>query len=556
MTTPNIPKPTSKVELRFTCTKLKDLDVFSKSDPMVLVYAQDPRTQSWNKIGQTEMVKNNLSPQFKTPVRMDYYFEEVQNLRFTVIDVDNADHLDKIQEQDMIGETTTTLSNILSRAGQTLETDLLDKSKKFSGKIRVSCEELKSTNQTLRIRLGCSHLDKKDLFGKTDCYILISRKTNNAAGFGQVYQTEVIKNTLDPIFAEISIKLEDICGGDVTAPVKFDFYDWDSIGKHDYIGTCLASVQDLLKPQASFNIINEKKQKKSSYKNSGVLKVFEAELFREYNFIEYLVGGCEVSLIVGIDCTGSNGEPSSPTSLHYQHPTQPNQYANAIVGIGNVLAPYDYDGMYPVYGFGGVVPGQTQVNHCFPMGLNPDTLYCRGVEGMLDCYYRNIKSIVFSGPTYFAPLIREAARQASMPTPTQQKYTILLIITDGEILDMDNTIDAIVEASILPFSIVIVGVGNANFDNMNQLDGDGGLLKSTRGQRAERDIVQFVPMRQFTTAPFGALASETLREIPGQFMAFMNKYKIKPNPPRNLVVQQQPPPQTTTATIPPPQPPQ
>ena len=44
----------------------------------------------------------------------------------------------------------------------------------------------------------------------------------------------------------------------------------------------------------------------------------------------------------------------------------------------------------------------------------------------------------------------------------------------------------------------IIGVGNADFDAMDDLDGDGKLLKSPiNGQRASRDIVQFVPFRKF-----------------------------------------------------------
>ena len=53
-----------------------------------------------------------------------------------------------------------------------------------------------------------------------------------------------------------------------------------------------------------------------------------------------------------------------------------------------------------------------------------------------------------------------------------QQYTILLILTDGAIHDMQETIDQIVRASGLPLSIIIVGVGNANFDSMEQLDAD------------------------------------------------------------------------------------
>ncbi|OXB70171.1 UNVERIFIED_CONTAM: hypothetical protein H355_009905 [Colinus virginianus] len=77
------------------------------------------------------------------------------------------------------------------------------------------------------------------------------------------------------------------------------------------------------------------------------------------------------------------------------------------------------------------------------------------------------------------------------------QYFILLIITDGEITDLDQTRQAIVNASKLPMSIIIVGVGEADFKAMEFLDGDNGVLKSLTGEPAARDIVQFVPFRQF-----------------------------------------------------------
>ena len=49
-----------------------------------------------------------------------------------------------------------------------------------------------------------------------------------------------------------------------------------------------------------------------------------------------------------------------------------------------------------------------------------------------------------------------------------------MILTDGEIHDMDKTVDLVINSSKLPYSIIIVGIGNAEFDNMNILDGDSG----------------------------------------------------------------------------------
>lgn len=65
---------------------------------------------------------------------------------------------------------------------------------------------------------------------------------------------------------------------------------------------------------------------------------------------------------------------------------------------------------------------------------------------------------------------------------------------------MDRTVDCLVSNSHLPLSIIIVGIGKANFGNMNILDGDNGLFDS-KGRKAKRDIVQFVPFNQVSGNP-------------------------------------------------------
>jgi len=79
----------------------------------------------------------------------------------------------------------------------------------------------------------------------------------------------------------------------------------------------------------------------------------------------------------------------------------------------------------------------------------------------------------------------------------RQSYFVLLIITDGVISDMADAKRAIVYASTLPYSIIIVGVGSADFSAMDDLDCDTGLLRDQDGHVAQRDIVQFVPFSKF-----------------------------------------------------------
>ena len=94
---------------------------------------------------------------------------------------------------------------------------------------------------------------------------------------------------------------------------------------------------------------------------------------------------------------------------------------------------------------------------------------------------------------------------------------------------MQKVIDLIVSCSDLPLSIIIVGIGNASFDNMDQLDGDSGLYGSN-GQKAKRDIVQFVPFRNVAFNP-DMLAQHLLAELPGQVVSYFESQGIRPNIP-------------------------
>lgn len=81
-------------------------------------------------------------------------------------------------------------------------------------------------------------------------------------------------------------------------------------------------------------------------------------------------------------------------------------------------------------------------------------------------------------------------------------------------------------------SIIIVGVGGADFSAMNELDADTVPL-SFAGKMAVRDIVQFVPFREFQNIknPILAqahLAKEVLAEIPFQIVDYMKRNNVKP----------------------------
>lgn len=94
---------------------------------------------------------------------------------------------------------------------------------------------------------------------------------------------------------------------------------------------------------------------------------------------------------------------------------------------------------------------------------------------------------------------------------------------------------SIINASKLPISIIIVGVGNADFEAMDVLDADDKRL-NIDGRYAERDIVQFVPLNRFLESnglsqfirSQADLAKAVLAEIPEQMTGFMKSKGYAP----------------------------
>jgi hypothetical protein len=99
---------------------------------------------------------------------------------------------------------------------------------------------------------------------------------------------------------------------------------------------------------------------------------------------------------------------------------------------------------------------------------------------MLRTYKATLLDIGFAGPTYFGPVLK-AFRDFVASTASKPIYHIGLILTDGTIHDMSATKHLMVELSKLPCSVVIIGVGSADFEDMYELDGDKSKLVDDDG---------------------------------------------------------------------------
>ncbi|KAL4584676.1 hypothetical protein LXL04_009284 [Taraxacum kok-saghyz] len=532
----------TEIELSISASNLRDRDVLSKSDPMAVIYTKG-RDGSLQEIGRTEVVLNSLTPQWIKKIIINYHFEMVQTLLFRVYDVDTQFHgveekMLKLEEQQLLGEGTCLLSEIVTRKNRTLPIDLVKKLEPSSsnhpmksGQLSIHAEECVVSKTTTELVFRCMDLENKERFSKSDPFLVIS-KSVESGHVVPICKTEVVQNDLNPMWKPISISISQV--GSKETPLIIECFDFNNNGRHELIGKVEKSLVELENIYSSGQ--GECLIVPVNIGKDHQMRVLKSRLFVDkftesvhHTFLDYLDSGFEMNFMVAIDFTASNGNPRLPDSLHYiDHSGRPNAYQKAILEVGEVLQCYDSDKKFHAWGFG-ARPIDGPVSHCFNLNGSSGHSEVEGIQGIMNAYASALFNVTLAGPTLFGPVITSAAMIASHSlAANERKYFVLLIITDGVITDLQETKDALVNASDLPLSVLIVGVGGADYKEMEVLDGDKGeRLESTTGRVATRDIVQFVPFRDVQGGEISVVQS-LLEELPSQFLSFMRNRDIKP----------------------------
>ena len=425
----------------------------------------------------------------------DYFFEKEQKIQI-IINKNNSPF-----------KVNTTLGCII---GSRFSTFII---KYFQDeKLIVKAEKIGKNNAVINLKFSLN-LDDKNLnyFSKHKLIYLITCKEQ------KLYSSEEISNegTFNPI--EIPVCL-------LQPFYTFNLYD----SHHKLLYTFNKKIDDIkLEP-------NKLESKILVGKNKYLYLYDNSEIKENFTFLDYIKAGVRIGLSIGIDFTGSNGHPLDEGTLHSIKDNKPSDYERAIKACGNILAYYDYDQLFPVYGFGAIINSSDikLASMCFNLNFENDPdIYT--IDNIIKTYHDCLKKdkLTFAGPTEFAPIINKVISKIEK---NQLEYHILMILTDGVIDDLQETIDALVKGSFYPLSVIIIGIGDADFKNMEILDGDNVPLISSIGEKRMRDLVQFVPFNKFKNDE-KKLSNEVLEEIPRQITEYYSMNNLSPNKIKELL---------------------
>ncbi|KAJ9449105.1 Copine-D [Diplonema papillatum] len=495
------------------------------------VFFEGAREQTLTGRTESTQLDRDNRASFTSAVHMQYKFEKVQVVVIRVYR--ENDRLATLDQQELIGELETEMGDLWGLSPY--EDRIVDTAMNYTGTVTVRTEEVKSAtvqDEVVAV-LTVSQLEGGRAQQTKHVFVTVSRVLDQE--LVMVAKTERrAHNTKDresvTEFLPLHVKVDRLCSGDYKALLVMSLFSWDPGGKQSLIGAAHCTLETLLSGGFEhFELVDPVKRSVTNYGHSGYILVKEIRVEKTHTFLDFVRAGFEINMTVAIDFTKSNRSFDNDKSLHYRRSdNKTNEYMAAIQAVGSVMCGYDKDQEFPVYGFGARLPNGS-ISQCFPCTLSYESIEVSGLDGIAECYWNCLKEVEPIEPTNLSPVIRKVTETAKRSAEEGKlSYQLLLIITDGLISDMRQTIEAVVAASRQPISILIVGVGSGSdhFHKMKILDADDEPLTSSEGEVMHRDIVGFVPFREHRNNP-DILARECLREIPKQFTTWTRLNKVE-----------------------------
>eukprot|EP00188_Purpureofilum_apyrenoidigerum_P000848 Plantae.Rhodophyta-Purpureofilum_apyrenoidigerum.ctg14239.p1 GENE.Plantae.Rhodophyta-Purpureofilum_apyrenoidigerum.ctg14239~~Plantae.Rhodophyta-Purpureofilum_apyrenoidigerum.ctg14239.p1 ORF type:complete len:546 (+),score=115.14 Plantae.Rhodophyta-Purpureofilum_apyrenoidigerum.ctg14239:172-1809(+) len=505
-------------------------------NPLAVIYEGDPPVE----VGR--------SPLFRKMVNLKFYFHKKQQLRIVIYNFEESIDTDSANLQ-RIGSITTTLGRLIS-LGTSFVT--IDESAGVTtqGTLKVKVHFVSSSMLHMRyeFKLSGENLDRKDFggVGRSDPYFVVHRADNGNI----LYRSEFVQNTLAPEWRHARFDIhwiEDVEPFDASKfRIQIVVYDKDFIGIDDLIGVAEMTLAEC-KPGVTLDLINDECRHKRKYTNSGTIYFAEMTERKIPSFGEYLCSGFELWTGMVFDFTQSNVCSDEPRSLH--HLDESNVYLKLVDALCPLLLQYDPDNEVDAYGFAGKMSPSTPTLYDFP--LNGNSATCKGMEGVKAAYEIAAKTVHLSSPTKVVPVLQkfvEILKQQKV-TKTKQRYLVIIIIADGVPVELDQFRQKLVELSILPISVVYVGVGTAPFHRLKKLCAMRPIRESddVLGKRASHYAFMFRQLKDckesikseldpeelakrqsesFETASI--LAEEVMWSLPGQIVDFFASAKVQP----------------------------
>eukprot|EP00927_Polykrikos_kofoidii_P004002 TRINITY_DN11594_c0_g1_i1.p1 TRINITY_DN11594_c0_g1~~TRINITY_DN11594_c0_g1_i1.p1 ORF type:complete len:1424 (-),score=259.03 TRINITY_DN11594_c0_g1_i1:51-4322(-) len=568
----------------------------STTEPFfVIVYTRKAADSPWIELGTTEtklFTEDAQELRFVKEFEIKFCISKACFVRFEVYKMRAPSNDSDLRSQKFLGCTEARIVEMMrarSKGSGWLVRDLHHPIREQpAAKLCIYAEEDEDWKQLLSFDL-CGHSVKSPDFwkGRPDAFCVVKQVAPGSTGAETrsraVVRTEVARSTNEPRWDRVQFRTAELWPESRAQDVLVEVYDWARTGKNGRVGDSWLNFQNVMraiketrtyvvpilsrrkklvhenKKAASFTSgMSQVKREVSMIGRSndlvGYLSIARGGAVRTFSFLDFIRSNMEIRLMFAIDFTRSNGAPENSSSLH-NHPTSAdpnNAYISIIKGLADLMQYYDSDPRFSVYGLGARIPPTKSVDvDVFAVNGDFFSPEVDGAEGIIDAYRRALRIVRLHGPTRLSPLVRlttkmvlpapvdpKVVARGKRPPPEEQRFTVVLILTDGGVNKSDHfaLVEALVEAANAPVAYVVVGISAS--------EEDARFFSTLPAKVREARIVAGVPEKLvalrsvllfenfdkaiFTSQELEAAAGESLRHMPQEVIGYFATKETKP----------------------------
>eukprot|EP00592_Proboscia_alata_P028979 CAMPEP_0194442640 /NCGR_PEP_ID=MMETSP0176-20130528/126249_1 /TAXON_ID=216777 /ORGANISM="Proboscia alata, Strain PI-D3" /LENGTH=453 /DNA_ID=CAMNT_0039268773 /DNA_START=394 /DNA_END=1751 /DNA_ORIENTATION=- len=305
-------------------------------------------------LGKTETITKSSNPTWTYAFKIDF---TVGKLYYINVGVHDDSSKQKYKNKPL-GSSIFEIGDILGTIGNVKGKSIKGRGVIYVRVMPVMDDHFSAPDLVLELK-GFSLKNTQGLFRKSDPFYELQRR-DFAPGGGYSWYTvcrsEHVDNELDPVWKPTAVNIVRLCDNDHSIPFRICVFDWSKKGNYTDMGMIETNLEVLLNAKSPnrFTLKNQKG------KECGVLAVTRADMggvlsnaailpgaeYRSLDpppvqsqnisdsympsaplvvppisvpstsrptFVDYVSSGCELSMCVAIDFTGSNGDPLKNT---------------------------------------------------------------------------------------------------------------------------------------------------------------------------------------------------------------------------------------------------
>jgi len=237
---------------------------------------------------------------------------------------------------------------------------------------------------------------------------------------------------------------------------------------------------------------------------------------KQFTFFDYIKAGIEMKSIIGIDFTQGSEHGIDEKN---------NQYLQTIAEFREIM--YSYMRDFDVYGYGAKFSDTNQNEDYFNINLK-DKSPLHGYTNIEIAYKECFKKINYLDNDSLSPLLKNI-RQIIFKNYNPENYFIFLLLISNppKREDIKKCIDAFIENTYLPLSVVVIGIGDKDFKDIQNLFSNKHKYSSKEIEKM-RSNVSFCPLKDFNFK-YDLALSECLKEIPKQMVEYFKNNMTSPD---------------------------